>query len=335
MIEVEHLTKRFGATTAVDDLSFTVHPGTVTGFLGPNGAGKSTAMRVIAGLARPTSGTTRVNGRPVAEHAAPLAEIGTLLAAGATHPGRTARSHLLALATTHGLGRTRVDEVLHLTGMESVADRRVGSFSMGMGQRLGLAAALLGDPRTIMLDEPINGLDPDGIVWVRHFLRGLAAEGRTVFLSRIVRAEWIKTRSVRSSYWTAAVTVAFTVLFAAGVLLLVAIAPAADVPDPPAVIVDNYGAAPGVGVVGFAFLFAYALVAVFGVLVVSTERSTGLLAATLAAVPRRTPVLVAKLLVSTVVGMTIGLVGAVTSFLLVQPQLGGLGLGSSLVDAGA
>ncbi len=193
MIEVEHLTKRFGATTAVDDLSFTVHPGTVTGFLGPNGAGKSTAMRVIAGLARPTSGTTRVNGRPVAEHAAPLAEIGTLLAAGATHPGRTARSHLLALATTHGLGRTRVDEVLHLTGMEAVADRRVGSFSMGMGQRLGLAAALLGDPRTIMLDEPINGLDPDGIVWVRHFLRGLAAEGRTVFLSSHLMSEMAQT----------------------------------------------------------------------------------------------------------------------------------------------
>ena len=193
MIEVEHLTKRFGATTAVDDLSFTVHPGTVTGFLGPNGAGKSTAMRVIAGLAGPTSGTTRVNGRPIAEHAAPLAEIGTLLSAGATHPGRTARSHLLALATTHGLGRTRVDEVLHLTGMESVADRRVGSFSMGMGQRLGLAAALLGDPRTIMLDEPINGLDPDGIVWVRHFLRGLAAEGRTVFLSSHLMSEMAQT----------------------------------------------------------------------------------------------------------------------------------------------
>jgi len=193
MIEVEHLTKRFGATTAVDDLSFTVHPGTVTGFLGPNGAGKSTAMRVIAGLARPTSGMTRVNGRPVAEYAAPLAEIGTLLAAGATHPGRTARSHLLALATTHGLGRARVDEVLHVTGMEAAADRRVGSFSMGMGQRLGLAAALLGDPQTIMLDEPINGLDPDGIVWVRHFLRGLAAEGRTVFLSSHLMSEMAQT----------------------------------------------------------------------------------------------------------------------------------------------
>ncbi|GAA1765046.1 ABC transporter ATP-binding protein [Agromyces humatus] len=193
MIEVEHLTKRFGATTAVDDLSFTVRPGTVTGFLGPNGAGKSTAMRAIAGLVRPTSGTTRVNGRPIADHAAPLTEVGTLLGPGAVHPGRTARAHLRALAATHGFGRARVDEVLHLTGMEGVAKRRVGSYSMGMAQRLGLAAALLGDPQTIVLDEPINGLDPDGIMWVRHFLRALAAEGRTVFLSSHLMSEMAQT----------------------------------------------------------------------------------------------------------------------------------------------
>lgn len=193
MIEVEHLTKRFGATTAVDDLSFTVRPGTVTGFLGPNGAGKSTAMRAIAGLVRPTSGATRVNGRAIADHAAPLTEIGTLLDAGATHPGRTARSHLLALAATHGIGRARVREVLELTGIDGAANRRVGTFSMGMGQRLGLAAALLGDPQTIMLDEPINGLDPDGIVWVRGFLRSLAAEGRTVFLSSHLMSEMAQT----------------------------------------------------------------------------------------------------------------------------------------------
>jgi ABC-2 type transport system ATP-binding protein len=193
MIEVEHLTKRFGATTAVDDLSFTVRPGIVTGFLGPNGAGKSTAMRAVAGLVRPTSGTTRVNGRPIAEHAAPLTEIGTLLGPGATHPGRTARAHLRALAATHGIGRARVEEVLRLTGMEAVANRRVGSYSMGMAQRLGLAAALLGDPQVIMLDEPINGLDPDGIVWVRRFLRGLAAEGRTVFLSSHLMSEMAQT----------------------------------------------------------------------------------------------------------------------------------------------
>lgn len=193
MIDVEHLTKRFGATTAVDDLSFTVRPGIVTGFLGPNGAGKSTAMRAIAGLVRPTSGATRVNGRPIGEHAAPLTEIGTLLDAGAAHPGRTARSHLLALAATHGIGRARVREVLELTGIDGAADRRVGTFSMGMGQRLGLAAALLGDPRTIMLDEPINGLDPDGIAWVRGFLRSLAAEGRTVFLSSHLMSEMAQT----------------------------------------------------------------------------------------------------------------------------------------------
>ncbi len=193
MIEAAHLTKRFGATTAVDDLSFTVKPGTVTGFLGPNGAGKSTAMRAIAGLIRPTSGTTRVNGRTIAEHAAPLTEIGTLLGPGTTHPGRSARSHLLALAATHGIGRARVQEVLELTGIEAVAGKRVGTFSLGMGQRLGLAAALLGDPQTVMLDEPINGLDPDGIVWVRHFLRSLAAEGRTVFLSSHLMSEMAQT----------------------------------------------------------------------------------------------------------------------------------------------
>lgn len=193
MIEAAHLTKRFGATVAVDDLSFTVRPGTVTGFLGPNGAGKTTAMRAIAGLVRPTSGTARVNGRPVAGHAAPMTEIGALLGPGTMHPGRSARSHLLALAATHGIGRARVREVLELTGIEAVAGRRVGTFSMGMGQRLGLAAALLGDPETLMLDEPINGLDPDGIVWVRHFLRSLAVEGRTVFLSSHLMSEMAQT----------------------------------------------------------------------------------------------------------------------------------------------
>ncbi|MEV1130285.1 ATP-binding cassette domain-containing protein [Agromyces sp. NPDC049794] len=193
MIEVEHLTKRFGATTAVDDLSFTVRPGTVTGFLGPNGAGKSTTMRAIAGLVRPTTGTTRVNGMAVASHPAPLTEIGTLLDVRAAHPGRTAHAHLTALAATHGIGRSRVRDVLQLTGMEAAADRRVGSFSMGMGQRLGLAAALLGDPQTLMLDEPINGLDPDGIIWVRRFLRALAAEGRTVFLSSHLMSEMAQT----------------------------------------------------------------------------------------------------------------------------------------------
>ncbi|WP_400999839.1 ABC transporter ATP-binding protein [Agromyces sp. GXQ0307] len=193
MIEATHLTKRFGATVAVDDLSFTVRPGVVTGFLGPNGAGKSTTMRAIAGLVRPTSGSTRVNGKAIAEHVAPITELGTLLGPDHAHPGRTARAHLLALAATHGLGRARVDEVLRLTGIEAVAGRRVGTFSLGMHQRLGLAAALLGDPRTLMLDEPINGLDPDGIVWVRTFLRSLAAEGRTVFVSSHLMSEMAQT----------------------------------------------------------------------------------------------------------------------------------------------
>ncbi|MFE5673169.1 ABC transporter ATP-binding protein [Agromyces sp. NPDC056523] len=193
MIEATHLTKRFGDAIAVDDLSFTVRPGVVTGFLGPNGAGKSTTMRAIAGLIRPTSGTTRVNGRPIAAHPAPITELGTLLGPGLAHPGRTARSHLLGLAATHGIGRARVDEVLQLTGIDAVARRRVGTFSMGMHQRLGLAAAMLGDPRTLMLDEPINGLDPDGIVWVRRFLRDLAAQGRTVFLSSHLMSEMAQT----------------------------------------------------------------------------------------------------------------------------------------------
>ena len=193
MIEVEHLTKRFGATTAVDDLSFTVRPGVVTGFLGPNGAGKTTAMRAIAGLTTPTSGTARVNGHRMADHDAPMTELGALLSAGAVNPGRSARSLRRALAATHGLGRSRVHEVLQLTGIDGVADRPVGAFSLGMGQRLGLAAALLGDPQTLMLDEPINGLDPDGIIWVRRFLRGLAAEGRTVLLSSHLMSEMAQT----------------------------------------------------------------------------------------------------------------------------------------------
>jgi ABC-2 type transport system ATP-binding protein len=189
MIEVTNLTKRFGATTAVDDISFTVRPGVVTGFLGPNGAGKTTTLRAIAGLHRPTAGTTRVNGAPLASHAAPLHELGTLLDAGNLQPGRSARAHLAALAATHGLPRSRVDEVMALTGITDVANRRAGTFSLGMRQRLGIAAALLGDPRTVILDEPINGLDPDGVIWVRQLLKQLAGEGRTVFLSSHLMSE--------------------------------------------------------------------------------------------------------------------------------------------------
>ena len=183
MIEVRALVKRYGSTTAVDGLTFTARPGEVTGFLGPNGAGKSTTMRVVVGLERPTSGTATVDGRPYADLEAPLRSVGTMLDARSVHPGRTAFRHLLALARTHGIPRSRVDEVIATTGLEAVANRRAGTFSLGMGQRLGIAGALLGDPGTLILDEPVNGLDPDGVLWVRGLVRDLAAQGRTVLLS--------------------------------------------------------------------------------------------------------------------------------------------------------
>ena len=183
MIEARGLTKRYGAKLAVDDLSFTVRPGVVTGFLGPNGAGKSTTMRMILGLDAPTRGSVTVNGRPYRQHPAPLREVGTLLDARSVHPGRSARHHLLAIAQTCGIGRSRVDEVIDAVGLREVARRRAGGFSLGMGQRLGIAAALLGDPHTVILDEPVNGLDTEGIRWMRSLLRDLAAEGRTVFVS--------------------------------------------------------------------------------------------------------------------------------------------------------
>ncbi|QHT57879.1 ATP-binding cassette domain-containing protein [Cellulomonas sp. H30R-01] len=183
MIEVEALTKRYGSTTAVDGLTFTARPGTVTGFLGPNGAGKSTTMRVVVGLERATSGRATVDGRRFADLPAPLHAVGVMLDARSVHPGRTAYAHLLAMAQTHGIGKARVREVLAQTGLESAARRRAGTFSLGMGQRLGIAGALLGDPATLILDEPVNGLDPDGVLWVRRLVRELAAEGRTVLLS--------------------------------------------------------------------------------------------------------------------------------------------------------
>ncbi|PRY48984.1 ABC-2 type transport system ATP-binding protein [Geodermatophilus tzadiensis] len=189
MIEIRGLTKVYGRTTAVDDLTVTVRPGVVTGFLGPNGAGKSTTMRAVVGLDRPTSGEVLVDGRRYADHPAPLHQVGALLDAGAVHPGRSARNHLRALAATNGIGHRRVDEVLELVGLSEVAGRRVGGFSLGMSQRLGIAATLLGDPAVILLDEPVNGLDPDGIRWIRGLLRALAAEGRTVFVSSHLMSE--------------------------------------------------------------------------------------------------------------------------------------------------
>ena len=193
MIEVANVTKRYGEKVAVQDLSFTVRPGIVTGFLGPNGAGKSTTMRVILGLDAPNTGTATVNGRAYRDFPAPLHEVGAMLEARAIHTGRSADNHLLAMAQTHGIGRARVDEVLEIVGLTEVARKRAGGFSLGMGQRLGIASALLGDPATLILDEPANGLDPEGILWIRNLLKRLAAEGRTVFLSSHLMAEIAQT----------------------------------------------------------------------------------------------------------------------------------------------
>jgi ABC-2 type transport system ATP-binding protein len=189
MIEARSLTRRYGDTVAVDDLSFTVEPGRITGFLGPNGAGKTTTMRLILGLDRPTRGTVTVNGRPFAELAFPMREVGALLDAKAVHGGRSAYNHLLCLAQANNLPRRRVGEVLELVGLSDVAGKRSKGFSLGMGQRLGIAAALLGDPEILMFDEPVNGLDPEGIVWIRTLMKSLAAEGRTVFVSSHLMSE--------------------------------------------------------------------------------------------------------------------------------------------------
>jgi ABC-2 type transport system ATP-binding protein len=189
VIEASGLTKDYGEKRAVDGLTFTVRPGIVTGFLGPNGSGKSTTMRMIIGLDRPTAGTVTVNGKSYGDYPAPLHEVGALLEARAVHTGRSAYYHLLALAQTHGVPKARVTEVIDRVGLHEVARKRVGKFSLGMGQRLGIAAALLADPEILMLDEPANGLDPEGIQWIRNMLKELAAEGRTVFVSSHVMSE--------------------------------------------------------------------------------------------------------------------------------------------------
>lgn len=183
------MTKVYGAKRAVDGVTFTVQPGKVTGFLGPNGAGKSTTMRMIVGLDRPTAGTVTVNGRKYAEHSAPLREVGALLEAKSVHKSRSARTHLRALAATHSIPNSRVDEVIELTGLGGVAKKKVGGFSLGMGQRLGIAVALLGDPQTLLLDEPVNGLDPEGVLWIRNLARHQASLGKTVFISSHLMSE--------------------------------------------------------------------------------------------------------------------------------------------------
>ena len=189
MIEAKNLTKKYGDKTAVDDLTFTVQPGIVTGFLGPNGAGKSTTMRMILGLDAPTSGTVTVGGKPYRKHAKPLHVVGALLEARAVHTSRSAYNHLLALAATHGIAKSRVDDVIEMVGLQDVARRRAGGFSLGMGQRLGIASALLADPEILILDEPVNGLDPEGIRWIRDLLKSLAADGDTVFVSSHLMSE--------------------------------------------------------------------------------------------------------------------------------------------------
>jgi ABC-2 type transport system ATP-binding protein len=189
VIEAFGLTKRYGAKTAVDDMTFEVRPGVVTGFLGPNGSGKSTTMRLLLGLDRPNAGRALINGQAYRDLAAPLCEVGALLEARAVHTGRSARNHLLAMAATHGIPRRRVDEVIGMVGLEDVAGKRAGGFSLGMGQRLGIASAMLGDPGVLLLDEPVNGLDPEGIRWIRNLLKAFAAEGRTVFVSSHLMSE--------------------------------------------------------------------------------------------------------------------------------------------------
>jgi ABC-2 type transport system ATP-binding protein len=193
MIEANHLTKRYGKTVAVNDVSFSVKPGQVTGFLGPNGAGKSTTMRMILGLDTPTSGDVRVDGRPYRQLADPLRSVGALLDAKAIVGGRSAANHLMWLADSNGIARHRVGEVLDLVGLSDVAGKRVGTFSLGMNQRLGIAGALLGDPETLIFDEPINGLDPEGILWIRNLMKSLASQGRTVFLSSHLMSEMAQT----------------------------------------------------------------------------------------------------------------------------------------------
>jgi ABC-2 type transport system ATP-binding protein len=193
VIELRDLTKRYGRTAAVDRLTCTVRPGLVTGFLGPNGSGKSTTLRMILGLNKPTSGTATINGRPFRDHRRGLRHVGALLDAGDVHGGRSARHHLAALAAGNGIARARVDEVLHEVGLTDVAHRRIGGFSLGMRQRLGIAGALLGDPPVLLFDEPINGLDPEGVHWVRGLFRRLAAEGRTVLVSSHLMTEMANT----------------------------------------------------------------------------------------------------------------------------------------------
>jgi ABC-2 type transport system permease protein len=301
VIEAHHLTKRYGETVAVNDLTFTVRPGVVTGFLGPNGAGKSTTMRMILGLDAPTSGTVTVNGRAFSEHENPLREVGALLEARSVHPGRSARNHLLAMAATAGIGDGRADEVIDMVGLSDVAKRRVGAFSLGMGQRVGIASALLADRDILLLDEPVDGLDPDGVRWIRNLLKGFADEGRTVFVGAATGMVAI------------ALVVAYNTRHLSRSLQL----------D------DIVASAPMQG-----YYLGQLLIGSLGVLFVSGEYSTGMIRSTLAAVPKRIPVLWAKLTVFVVITAVTIIPISVVAFISAEGLISHFRTGFSLSDPG-
>src|ERR1700719_1576859 len=358
MIEARGLVKRYGPTTAVDNLSFDVRPGTVTGFLGPNGAGKSTTMRMLLGLDRPDAGTARINGKNYHDLRWPLREVGALLEAKAFHPGRSAQAHLTALAVSNGIPRRRVNDVLEITGMQKAAERRAGKFSLGMAQRLGIAAALLGDPAVLLLDEPVNGLDPEGIRWIRGLLKNLASHGRTVLISShliseiaqtadqlivigqgrllaqttvaelsarsssleeaffkrtegrygfrtVAKMEWLKLRSVRSTWWT-------LLVFAAGMIGLAI----------PILIHQHWATMSAADRASFdptndsfaGLAIGQLALGVLGRLAVTSEFSSGMIRATFAAAPRRPLVLPAKAAIIAGVALVAGEILAFVAF---------------------
>jgi len=293
VIEVHELSKSYRGKVVVDRLSFTVEPGRVTGFLGPNGAGKSTTMRLIVGLDHPTGGTATINGRRYAELSRPLMRVGALLDADAVHPGRSAYNHLLFLAQSQGLPRRRVGAVLDLVGLHDVVADRAGTFSLGMRQRLGIAVALLGDPAVLILDEPINGLDPDGIFWIRNLMKSLAAEGRTVFVSSHLMGEM-------------AVTADHLIVIGRGRLIAESSTQELiDRSSHKSVLVKSAG-----------FQIGQLAVCVLGVLVVTGEYSSGTIRASLLAVPTRSPVLAAKAAIFAILIFVVGELTAVPTFFL-------------------
>jgi ABC-2 type transport system ATP-binding protein len=326
MIEARGLTKRYGSTVAVNDLSFTIRPGLVTGFLGPNGAGKTTTMRLILGLDYPSGGTVAVNGRQHVRLPSPMHEVGALLDAKAVHGGRSARNHLLCLAQTNDIPPRRVDEVLGVVGLSDVAGKRSKGFSLGMSQRLGIAAALLGDPEILMFDEPVNGLDPEGILWIRTLMRALAAEGRTVFVSSHLMSEMENTADhvvvIGRGRLIADCAMAEFIARSSGQAVLVrtpepdALARAVTTPVPERVGFDPTQAS----IVGVALLGQLVIV-VLGTLAITSEYSTGMIRTTLTVMPRRGALYGAKAAVFTVVALVIAFLTSFASFFIGQALL--------------